>query len=62
MRGFLGFMVEGKDGRNMMNGFEVGVGFCDYGLVEYVWNVGFEMKSMENIEKGMLRGAFEDVL
>ena len=59
---FLPFMLERKDRTSMMNGFEVRVPFCDYRLVEYLWNVPFEMKSIDNIEKGILRRAFENVL
>ncbi len=55
---FLPFMLERKDRTSMMNGFEVRVPFCDYRLVEYLWNVPFEMKSIDNIEKGILRRAF----
>ena len=44
-------MLERKDRTSMMNGFEVRVPFCDYRLVEYVWNVPFDMKSMDRIEK-----------
>lgn len=55
-------MLERKDRTSMMNGFEVRVPFCDYQLVEYLWNVPFEMKSIDNIEKGILRRAFENVL
>ncbi|PEF61858.1 asparagine synthase (glutamine-hydrolyzing) [Bacillus cereus] len=59
---FLPFMLERKDRTSMINGFEVRVPFCDYRLVEYVWNVPFDMKSMDNIEKGMLRRVFAHVL
>lgn len=59
---FLPFMLERKDRTSMMNGFEVRVPFCDYRLVEYVWNVPFDMKSMDRIEKGILRRAFQHVL
>ena len=55
-------MLERKDRTSMMNGFEVRVPFCDYRLVEYVWNVPFDMKSMDRIEKGILRRAFQHVL
>jgi len=43
-------------------GFEVRVPFCDYRLVEYVWNVPWEMKTVDTIEKGILRRALADVL
>lgn len=59
---FLPFMLDRKDRSSMMTGFEVRVPFCDYRLVEYLWNVPFEMKSIDNIEKGILRRAFEGYL
>ncbi len=59
---FLPFMLDRKDRASMMTGFEVRVPFCDYRLVEYLWNIPFEMKSIDNIEKGILRRAFEGIL
>ncbi|MCD7034004.1 asparagine synthase (glutamine-hydrolyzing) [Metabacillus sp. GX 13764] len=59
---FLPFMLDRKDRASMMTGFEVRVPFCDYRLVEYLWNVPFEVKSVDNIEKGILRRAFKEVL
>ncbi|RLQ93834.1 asparagine synthase (glutamine-hydrolyzing) [Falsibacillus albus] len=59
---FLPFMLDRKDRSSMMTGFEVRVPFCDYRLVEYLWNIPFEMKSIDNIEKGILRRAFEGYL
>lgn len=59
---FLPYMLDRKDRASMMTGFEVRVPFCDYRLVEYLWNVPFELKSIGHIEKGILRRAFEGVL
>ncbi|KZZ85947.1 asparagine synthase (glutamine-hydrolyzing) [Bacillus sp. SJS] len=59
---FLPFMLDRKDRASMMTGFEVRVPFCDYRLVEYLWNVPFELKSIDGIEKGILRRAFKDYL
>ncbi|MFY4775676.1 asparagine synthase (glutamine-hydrolyzing) [Metabacillus sp. RGM 3146] len=59
---FLPFMLDRKDRSSMMTGFEVRVPFCDYRLVEYLWNVPFDVKSIDNIEKGILRRAFKEVL
>lgn len=55
---FLPFMLDRKDRASMMTGFEVRVPFCDYRLVEYLWNVPFNLKSIDDIEKGILRRAF----
>ncbi|WP_281975344.1 asparagine synthase (glutamine-hydrolyzing) [Halobacillus litoralis] len=59
---FLPFMLDRKDRASMMTGFEVRVPFCDYRLVEYLWNVPIEMKNIDGIEKGVLRRAFEGYL
>ncbi len=59
---FLPMLLDRKDRMSMAVGFEVRVPFCDYRLVEYVWNIPWEMKNVGNIEKGILRRAFSDVL
>lgn len=59
---FLPIMLDRKDRASMAVGFEVRVPFCDYRLVEYVWNVPWEMKAVDGIEKGILRRAFAGVL
>jgi asparagine synthase (glutamine-hydrolysing) len=59
---FLPVLLDRKDRMSMAVGFEVRVPFCDYRLVDYVWNVPWEMKITDNIEKGILRRAFKDVL
>jgi asparagine synthase (glutamine-hydrolysing) len=59
---FLPILLDRKDRMSMAVGFEVRVPFCDYRLVEYVWNIPWEMKTTGDIEKGVLRRALEDVL
>ncbi|MFD0768804.1 asparagine synthase (glutamine-hydrolyzing) [Bacillus sp. CGMCC 1.60114] len=59
---FLPFLLDRKDRMSMNVGFEVRVPFCDYRLVEYLWNVPFHIKSIDNIEKGILRRAFKGIL
>lgn len=59
---FLPMLLDRKDRMSMAAGIEVRVPFCDYRLVEYVWNIPWEMKTVGNIEKGILREAFADVL
>ena len=36
--------------------------FCDYRLVEYAYNMPWELKAWGNREKGIVRKAFEDIL
>ena len=59
---FLSMLLERKDRMSMATGFEVRVPFCDYRLVQYVWNIPWSMKQTGNIEKGILREAFAGIL
>ena len=43
---FLPFLLDRKDRMSMAVGFEVRVPFCDYRLVEYLWNVPFNIKAL----------------
>jgi asparagine synthase (glutamine-hydrolysing) len=62
MTHWLPFLLERKDRMGMATGLEVRVPFGDYRLVEYVWNIPWEMKMIDSIEKGILRRAFAHVL
>ena len=46
----------------MAFGLEVRVPFCDHRIVEYVWNVPWEMKNYQHREKGLLRHALAGIL
>ncbi|GHO85821.1 asparagine synthase (glutamine-hydrolyzing) [Dictyobacter formicarum] len=59
---WLPILLDRKDRMSMAVGFEVRVPFCDYRLVDYVWNIPWQMKTIDNIEKGILRRAFQDTL
>lgn len=59
---FMQCLLERKDRCSMFNGLEVRVPFCDYRLVEYAYNMPWELKAYNNREKGIVRKAFEDVL
>jgi asparagine synthase (glutamine-hydrolysing) len=59
---FLPMLLDRKDRMSMAVGFEVRVPFCDHRLVEYVWNIPWEMKTVGNIEKGILRRAMTGIL
>ena len=41
---------------------DVRVPFCDYRIVEYLYNVKWEYKDYKGYEKGLLREAFKDYL
>lgn len=55
-------LLDRKDRMSMATGFEVRVPFCDYRLIEYVWNIPWEMKMVGDMEKGILRRALADLL
>jgi asparagine synthase (glutamine-hydrolysing) len=59
---FLPILLDRKDRISMAVGFEARVPYCDYRLIEYVWNIPWEMKNIGQIEKGILRQAFTDLL
>ncbi|MFS0782918.1 asparagine synthase (glutamine-hydrolyzing) [Bacillus sp. 1P06AnD] len=55
-------LLERKDRMSMGASLEVRVPFADHHLVEYVWNIPWEMKMAGNREKGILRKAMEGIL
>jgi asparagine synthase (glutamine-hydrolysing) len=59
---FMPTLLDRKDRMSMAFGLEVRVPFCDHRIVEYVWNVPWEMKNAQNREKGLLRYAMEGIL
>ncbi len=59
---FMQCLLERKDRCSMYSGLEVRVPFCDYRLVEYAYNMPWELKAWNGREKGIVRKAFEDIL
>ncbi len=59
---FMTNLLDRKDRMSMASGLEVRVPFCDHRLVEYVWNIPWEMKNKDNISKNILRKAAEGIL
>lgn len=59
---FMSNLLERKDRMSMGASMEVRVPFSDHRLVEYAWNIPWEMKQLEGREKGILRKALEGVL
>ena len=55
-------LLDRKDRMSMASGLEVRVPFCDHRLVEYVWNIPWEMKNRNNISKNILREAAKGIL
>lgn len=59
---FMQCLLERKDRCSMYSGLEVRVPFCDWRIVEYAYNMPWEIKALGGREKGIVRKAFEDIL
>ncbi|MFF2480585.1 asparagine synthase (glutamine-hydrolyzing) [Paenibacillus sp. NPDC058071] len=59
---FMPTLLDRKDRMSMAAGLEVRVPFCDHRLVQYVWNIPWEIKAAGDREKGILRKALKGVL
>ncbi|MCM3764799.1 asparagine synthase (glutamine-hydrolyzing) [Neobacillus niacini] len=62
MAWFMASLLERKDRMSMGASLEVRVPFADHRLVEYAWNIPWDMKMLNGREKGLLRKALEGVL
>ncbi|MGL4737799.1 MAG: asparagine synthase-related protein, partial [Cellulosilyticaceae bacterium] len=61
-RYFMTSLLERKDRMSMGNSLEVRVPFADHRLVDYVFNVPWEIKFENRVEKALLREAMADYL
>lgn len=59
---FMPTLLDRKDRMSMASSLEVRVPFCDHRLVEYVWNIPWELKTAGGYPKGILREAARDLL
>lgn len=59
---FMATLLDRKDRMSMANGLEVRVPFCDYRIVEYAYNIPWEMKAYRGREKGLVRHAMSGIL
>lgn len=59
---FMQTLLERKDRMSMACGLEVRVPFCDHRVVEYAYNLPWQLKSLGGREKGLLRKAMEPIL
>lgn len=59
---FMSTLLDRKDRMSMASGLEVRVPYCDHRLVEYVWNIPWDMKMYGGREKGILRKALSGIL
>lgn len=62
MAWFMATLLDRKDRMSMASGLEVRVPFCDHRIVEYVWNIPWEMKYYGGLEKGIMRKALEGII
>ncbi len=59
---FMQSLLDRKDRMSMWNGLEVRVPFCDHRILEYAYNIPWDIKNYKGREKGILRYAFDGVL
>ncbi len=59
---FMQTLLDRMDRASMHTGLEARVPFADVRIVDYVFNVPWEMKRRDGVEKSLLRDAFADVL
>lgn len=55
-------LLERNDRMSMGAGVEVRVPFADHTIIDYVWNIPWDMKNSGAMEKGILRQAFREEL
>ena len=59
---FMQTLLDRKDRCSMYGSLEVRVPFCDYRIVEYAYNMPWDIKAPGGREKGIVRAAFADIL
>lgn len=62
LKWFMQTLLDRMDRTSMRSGLEARVPFADHRIIEYVWNVPWEMKCHNGIVKGLLRAAGEKYL
>ena len=55
-------LLDRMDRTSMYSGLEARVPFADHRIIEYVFNVPWEMKYQNGVEKALLRDATKDLL
>lgn len=59
---FMQTLLNRMDRASMYSGLEARVPFADHRIIEYLWNVPWEMKNYGNTPKGLLRHAADGLL
>ena len=57
LRWFMQTLLNRMDRTSMYSGLEARVPFADHRIIEYLWNVPWEMKAKDNVVKNLLRQA-----
>ena len=55
-------LLDRSDRMSMLSSLEVRVPFADHNLVEYVYNIPWDIKNINNMEKGILRETFKGLI
>lgn len=55
-------LIDRLDRMGMLADIDIRAPFTEYKLAEYVWNIPWEMKTVLNREKGLLRLIYKDIL
>lgn len=59
---FMQTLLERQNRMSMYSGLKIRAPYCDYRIVEYLYNVPWEYKDYKQTEKGLLRMAMRDLL
>lgn len=62
LKWFMITLLDRMDRCSMHSGLEARVPFADHRIIEYLWNVPWEMKSPKGVVKGLLRDAGRDLI
>lgn len=62
MKWFMQTLLDRMDRTSMYSGLEARVPFADHRIIEYMWNVPWDMKSRDGVVKNLLRKAGESYL
>lgn len=62
LKWFMATLLDRMDRTAMYAGLEARVPFADHRIMEYLWNVPWEMKCRDGVTKGLLRAAGEGLL
>jgi len=62
LKWFMRTLLERGENMSMYSNLELRVPFCDYRIVEYAYNMPWEIKALKGREKGILREAMKGIL